>query len=220
MTRLISRFLMGCTAVLGMQYVANADLVSNGSFEQVGTQSSTITNGIGPGDAAASGWSTFNNVDGSTETQHMTYGDALLPPIFLNDPGAGGEHVIRVEASHGNNGLVQVFGALNTGPLDAEAQVWVYVNSGMVGLGLGNGGGSGLTSFSQTTGQWELLTTTANTSPVNEIIIYAAGGSAEFYVDLASANAIPEPATAGMLGTIGVAGLAFVRRRRNGKATS
>ena len=207
--------LICCFAIFAQTNQSNADLLTNGSFEQVGTQSSTITTGIGPGDAAAAGWSTFNNTDGSTETQHMTYGDAILPPVFPSDPGVGGEHVIRVEASHGNNGLVQVFGAPGTGPIDAVAEVWVYVNSGIVGLGIGDGGSTGPTVFSQTTGQWELLTANASTSPVNEIIIYSSGGSAEFYVDLASTSAIPEPASAGLLGTLGFAGFAVTRRRRN-----
>ena len=92
-----------------------------------------------------------------------------------------------------NNGLVQVFGTPGTGPIDAVAEVWVYVNSGIVGLGIGDGGSNRSQQyFSQTTGQWELLTANASTSPVNEIIIYSSGGSAEFYVDLAAASAVPE----------------------------
>lgn len=192
--------------------IVNADLIQNGSFEHPGAQDPTIFNGVGPGgDAAALHWTVFNNTNGSTETEQMLYSEALLPPIFPGNPGAGGDHVIRVETTGHGNGIVQVFGFPN-GPAAAEAEAWVYVNSGVVGAGIGNGGSTNPNTLTTTTGVWEKLSFSQGTSPVNEIVFYAIDGPSEFYVDLARVRAVPEPAACGVLA--GLACLAFIRRRR------
>ncbi len=201
-------------AFLFLGSTLNAQLILNGSFEDPGPTDPTIFNGSGPGgNSAALHWTVFNNTNGSTETEQMLYSEANLPPIFANDPGAGGDHVIRVETTGNGNGIVQVFGQPG-GPLLASGEAWVYANSGVVGIGIGNGGSTFSTAFTQFTGQWEKLTFQQSTTPVNEITIYAIDGPAEFYVDLVSVSAVPEPASAGVLGLFATTAFGFRRRRK------
>jgi len=191
------------------------ELVQNGNFETVGPNGSTTfhsgTGGVGV--SAAEKWWVFHNSNGSTETNWITYADADLPTIFgSQDPFT--DHVLRVEASHDFNGIVQVFSPLNTGPAHAVGSVWVWVNAGQqVGVGIGNGGGTQTNTLTSTTGTWEQLIFNETTSPVNEIAIYARNGSAEFYVDFASVQAIPEPSSFLGLG-VATSCLGLIRRRR------
>jgi hypothetical protein len=53
----------------------------------------------------------------------------------------------------GRGGLAQVFLPWNTGPDDLLSSVWVYVDSGQVGMGVGNGGDTGFDVTSQFTGR-------------------------------------------------------------------
>lgn len=211
----LSRFLAFSTACLvaGAASFANAELVTNGSFEHPGAMTSTQFMGIGGGgNAAADSWTVFHNTQGSTNTEHMSYLDALLPPIFP-DPSIGGDHVLRVEVSHHGNGIVQVFSPPGTGPLTAIGEAWIFVNSGVVGVGIGNGGATVTTVNSQQTGVWEKLQFMESTSPVNEIIFYAQDGPTEFYVDLVTTS-VPEPGSAIMF-SMAAASLVFRRRRRS-----
>ena len=188
----------------------------NPSFEDpaAGTSigDSVFVNNVGPGLSAADGWTVFNNsLSPSTETSLHLYGSSLaVPPP---PPVAGtGDALIRVETNSASNGLVQVLGPLNSGPTSATASVWVYVDAGVAGLGIGNGGATSLTAFSQSTGTWELLTTsTISGSPAvfNEIIVYSSGGSAQFWVDVASI--VPEPTS---FMTLCLAGAGLVARPR------
>ena len=96
-------------------------------------------------------------------------------------------------ASSGRGGLVQVFLPWNTGPSDLSSSVWVYVNSGQVGMGVGNGGDTGFDATSQFTGRWERLFAKNGVAPANEFIVYGSNG-ADFYVAQPHVGApVPEP---------------------------
>ncbi len=194
--------------------VTSGDLLLNGNFETVGSNGSqTFFDGQGGGGpSAAADWGIFHFSQGSTETNLLAYDELLLPPIF---PGQETEtdHVLRVETNGINNGVVQVFGAPNTGPVSAEGSIWIYVNGpGQVGVGLGNGGLTQTTSLTTQTNAWEEIIFSNNTSPANEITIYNVGTSAEFYVDFARVTAVPEPTSALLLCSLGFLGV--LRRRR------
>ena len=197
--------------------------IDNHSFEDQGPTNSVAFNLPAPGGpaiSAANDWTVFLNGAGSIDTQVQQYAGGngippLPPPPSSEDPG---ELYIRVEASGANMGLVHVISPPNTGPAFASVSAWVYAESGRVGLGIGNGGNTGTTAFTQGVGQWELLTTTnLNTqTPANEIIIYSDGGPSQFYVDLVSARAVPEPSSMALLltGFSAFVGAA-VRRRKS-----
>lgn len=198
-----------------------ADLVYNGEFEIPGsTGLDTLHEGqspnLGGGSiAAADGWFVWHNQNGSTETNSLTYSDALLPTIDSSQDSFT-DRVIRVETSHSGNGLVQAFGPLDSGPEFASGSAWIYVTGPgqTVGVGTGNGGFTTLSSQTTTFGQWEQITFNESNSPVNEIVFYATGsGGAEFYVDRVRVNAVPEPVVAMPLLMSAFAGL-VVRRRR------
>ncbi len=190
--------------------VGAGDLLLNGSFELPPGGPSTSFTGLFEGPAAATDWAVFNNTAGNTST-------SLLPTTLAG----GGLQMIEVTTSGVDNGLEEVFLPPNTGPAEAMASVWVYVNAGQVGLGIGNGGDASLTAFSSTTGQWQLLQTVnlGTQTPANEFIVYAsqvpASGPADFYVDLASAQATPEPSTIVLLaaGTIAFVGYGWRHRK-------
>jgi len=58
-------------------------------------------------------------------------------------------------------------------------------------IGTGNGGQTSLNTGSTTTGQWELLQSGNKECPANNFIIYAnSEGGADFFVDLASVEAV------------------------------
>jgi hypothetical protein len=108
-----------------------------------------------------------------------------------NSPGGWSDaaHVI----SNGRGGLVQVFLPMNTGPDDLFSSVWVYVNSGQVGMGVGNGGDTGFDVTSHTMHHWEQLFAPNGVSPANEFIVYGANG-ADFYLAQPHVGApVPEP---------------------------
>lgn len=202
--------LLSCTAV-------QADLVTNGEFETLGPNgpntSHSGTGGVGV--SGADSWFIFHqasNPGATTETNWRTYDELGINPAL---PGTDplNDHVLRVETSHENNGLVQVFSATNTGPPGAFGSVWVWVaGSGQVGAGIGNSGLTQVTAFSNSNNAWEQLTFSESTSPVNEIVIYSIGGSAEFYVEFATVTAVPEPASGAML-VVAMSMWGMVRRR-------
>ena len=171
--------------------VQAANLLSNGSFEDVASVSSptTFTGQFSGGSSAADSWLVWNNIFGTTTTE-------LLPSTLPN----GGSQMIHVNTTSNRNGLFQVFLPLNTGPDSVISSAWVYTISGIVGIGTGNGGSTARDVFSSTTGQWEFLEAANGISPANEFIIYSASqDGAEFYVDLASVepSAVPEPGALG-----------------------
>ncbi len=184
---------------------SRASLLVNGSVESAGPNgSSTTFTGLSAGPCAASGWSTFHNTQSTTRTDLRT---TTLPTAPV------GSNMMYVSTGGLNNGIEQVFLPFNTGPASATFSVWVYVVRGQVGAGVGNGGNTSLTSFSTTTGQWELLTgqNALSQSPANLFIVYAStAGGADFYVD--EAIVVPAPSAACALCATSL--LAHRRRRR------
>lgn len=169
-----------------------SNLLANGSFEEgLPLGSSDFLDGRGPGTSSATSWTLFHNSSGSTETTRVP---AEQVPERL--PGSG-DSIMRVEASHDRNGLVQVFGALDTGPVIVESSVWVFVESGEVYLGTGNGGNTGADTHSSSTGRWELLKSRNGVWPANELVLYSSGGSSLFYADLARVEVVDVDLIAG-----------------------
>lgn len=139
------------------------NLLSNSNFEQ-----------------AWNNWETFA-ITGSVS--------ADLHPSSSPGNWPDAAHVI----ASGRGGLVQVFLPWNTGPDDLLSSVWVYVNSGQVGMGVGNGGDTGFDATSQFTGRWEKLFAKNGVAPANEFIVYGSNG-ADFYVAQPQVgDPIPEP---------------------------
>ncbi len=170
--------------------LARADLLINSDFELVGPNGTDTTHfGVGGvGASGAANWSVFhqvNNPDAITRTLWRTYAQLGIPTI--NDTqNPLTDHILVVDTSHDNNGIVQVFLPFNTGPADAIGSVWIWVETPdrQVGVGMGNGGSTNLTAFTTTTGQWEQITFDNLTSPANLIAIYAEGGATRYYVDM------------------------------------
>ena len=224
LTKMKPLILTVCFLVAGSCSISHADLLYNGDFEIVGsnpTGTTTFHEGQSPNmpsdpRSAADGWNIWHNVFGTTETTLVTYADAGLPTIHAwQDPFS--DHVLRVEASHALNGLVNTWEIPGSGPQHALGEVYIFVPSAgqLVGVGIGNGGATMLTDYTSGVGGaagWERIQFIESNSPVNEMTIYAASSGAEFYVDLARVSAVPEPASLGILGLISC-GLASLRRR-------
>lgn len=199
---------------------SNADLITNGNFESAGPNGpDTQHTGQAPNQnessqSGAADWFIFHNVNGSTETNSLTYDEADLPTIFPTQDRFT-DRLLRVEASHAGNGLVQTWAPLGQGPAKATGSIWIYTGPGQkAGVGIGNGGNTQTTKeTSGIGGQWELLTFDESTSPVNEITVYATTSGSLFYVDMASVHSVPEPTSAGFLAA-SVLGFAARRRRR------
>lgn len=153
--------------------------LTNPGFEVVGPSGpmTAYTGGGAGGWSAAANWSVFNNTPGTTRTR-----------LFPSTAPDGDSQMMHVLTTGAENGVVQVFGPLNTGPDHVLSAVRVFVVSGQVGLGTGNGGNTHVDVTSSTTGQWELIQAPNGVIPANEIIIYSVGGPAEFYVDNASTS--------------------------------
>jgi hypothetical protein len=206
--RVLRILFMAVLLLVGLNlYAGPTNYLTNGDFE-------TPAFGVPPGtpvtypnlclggDSAGDSWSTWVNVCDS-------YMSTVLLPSTL--PG-GGTYMMEVTTSGLAGGIYQAFLPPNTGPDYLSGSAWVYLISGCVGIGLGNDGTTAVTSETCTTGQWIELSTDNSTSPVNEFLIYAMYGGADFYVDNAFV-ATPEPATLTLL-AMGIGG-SLLRRRRS-----
>jgi len=159
--------------------VYSGNLLFNARFNRVGPEGPLVVKNIpGNGVTAARRWwalatgSIINNTPGITTTE-------LLPSTIVS-----GGTMLHVITDTDKNGLVQVFGAIDTGPETAYACLWIYLVSGSVGIGIGNGGNTnGNDVVLNKTGSWEVLQVSNAHSPVNEIVIASLGGGAEFYVE-------------------------------------
>lgn len=157
------------------------NLLANGSFEVEGLLGpKVISTGIrGLGLSAAANWGVFHNTNGTTLTE-------LVPSTI---PG-GGQYMLHVVTDGHANGLGQIFGPFNGGWACVVEQVSVYVVSGTVIIGAGNGGNTGPNAFSEETERLQVMTGHNAVCPANAFIIYSWLGGAQFYVDLASVEAM------------------------------
>jgi hypothetical protein len=174
---------------------ASQNMLVNESFEVEGPDgaSASMSGVVGAAVSAAENWFIFQNTPVTTKTE-------LLPSTL---PG-GGPLMMHVTTNGGSNGIEQVMLPIDTGPACVEHQVWVYVESGVVFAGAGNGGNTGPNAFSTTTGQWELLIGNNIICPANLFIVYAGSpNGADFYIDIASVEAVPCQGPPGDLNTDG-----------------
>lgn len=170
----MKRFLV-CVLILGIPaglHLAGANVLTNPDFSASGP-SSTITGAPVPGGSAAPPWTTWNNTATTTTTNHL--------PVFMGRRG-----VIHVITGGADNGLVQVWAPIHTGPSAVTHMAVIFVARGKVGIGTGNGGNTGVSSVTMGTGRWETIRGVNSVCPANETIIYSVGGPAEFYVDYAA----------------------------------
>jgi PEP-CTERM motif len=194
-------------AVLSSSPAGAVNLLSNPGFDTPSGSGSTSYTGLNAlGTSAAADWLVWNNTLGTTRTEQ----------VASTDPLGGGE-ALHVLTTGGQNGVYQ-FVAPNS---VARVSVDVYLVSGSFELGLGQQGFYLNTAKTSVLNTWVHLTTTYTlgadpTAPFpdqygNEIFLYATNGAgAEFYVDNASANSVPEPSTWAMMlagfAALGVAG--------------
>jgi hypothetical protein len=168
-------FVMFAACILAAA-VAGANVLSNPAFS-AGGPPSVLTGSAVPGVSACPPWTTWNNSPATTKTEHLAH--------FM---GASG--VIHVTTTGASNGLVQVWGAFNTGPSVVVHKARILVRSGKVCMGTGNGGSTSCSASTSGTGQWQVITGRNTVCPANETIIYSDGGPADFYVDMASVEVL------------------------------
>ena len=150
-----------------------ATLLKNPGFEMPALPPTANPQKFAAGPSAGSNWTTYNNSEGITTTD-------ILPSTR---PG-GGKQMIHVCTTGTNNGLVQAFLPLNSGPEHTRSSVWVFVLRGKVGIGTGNGGNTGIDAQSTATGRWEELKAANGGKPVNEFIVYSLlPDGACYYID-------------------------------------
>lgn len=175
---------------------AFADVLTNANFNSGTT--SLVNWSANPTASAATGWNMWQNSSPGTFTTQL-FASTLNP--------AAGNNMVHVVTPASSDGIYQAFASQS----ETTFSVWIYVVSGTVGAGIGNGGNTTVSQFTTGTGQWELLTGTASNTPVSEMIIYASGGGADFYVENASIPA-PEPGSMMLLGA-GLGSLLLKRKR-------
>jgi hypothetical protein len=159
----------------------------------------------------------FKNAWNNWETFAIT--GSVWADLHPADPPGNWPDAAHVISS-GRGGLVQVFLPWNTGPDDLFSSVWVYVNSGQVGMGVGNGGDTGFDVTSQFTGRWERLFAKNGVAPANEFIVYGSNG-ADFFVTQPHVGALPEPDSLYLFATsltLAIFLLARYTRQRGAKA--
>jgi len=162
---------------------ASANVLSNPDFNTVGPSgpSTSFTGNGGAGNSAAANWTLFNN------------GPATIKTEILPSTRVPGGRMIHVRTTGSDSGLVQVWGAINTGPAHVISSAWVFVQSGKIYIGTGNGGNTGPNGYSSATGKWEQIRGANKVCPANETIVYSAGGPADFYVDFAEVTPVQGP---------------------------
>jgi hypothetical protein len=177
----MKRFLLSCvvfvTLVLFAGSAVAANVLTNPDFS-IGGAPSTITGAPVPGSSAAPPWTTWNNSPATTKTEYLK--------SYMGRSG-----VIHVMTTGANNGLVQVWKPINTGPTKVVHSASIFIKRGKVGMGTGNGGNTGVSAFTSHTGRWETIQGTNTVCPANETIIYSTDGPADFYVDSASVVEVP-----------------------------
>jgi hypothetical protein len=163
-----------------------ANLLRNASFEEVGPRgrSASFPGPAGADDArsAAADWTMHTSNDRANVTTEL---------VKSKRPG-GGASMLHVTAGSNEGGVYQLFAPDDRGPARVVASVWVFVTSGRVVLATGNEGLTPTSTFSTTTGKWELLEACSDGKTTNNwFVIYStAVEGSDFYVDLASASKV------------------------------
>jgi hypothetical protein len=171
----------------------SANLLLNGSFNKpaqgvpVGTPVSYTGLCAAVGNSAAANW---NVQIGSCDTGFNDLQATLVPSTLPLSTG----YMQHVVTDGNDNGLYQqfTFSAAKT-----LTSVWVYVNSGCVGVGTGAQSITGLDDIFCVPGKWFQISKVPNdSSPVVEIVIYSANwipgqNGADFYVKNASVVIAP-----------------------------
>lgn len=157
----------------GLAFTVTPRIVTNPSFE-LGLTTQTSFTGTGNGGAsAATGWSVWNAVAGTTKTELCT---ATCPSGSVPPAPMAGTHTMHITMTSASSGVYQMLPqiALQYG------SVWLKVVSGTAFVELLGPGGPIMKTSSSTGMVW----LPANGAVLNEIVIYATGSTpAEFYVD-------------------------------------
>jgi hypothetical protein len=132
------------------------------------------------GGSAAANWTVWINDCGSDVSTQ------LIPSAAPS----GGSYMVHVVTTGNGNGIVQCCFANQTTTLSS---VWVYVNSGCVGMGTGDGGNTVQTDeMTCEAGSWIQFKAPNGVSPASEFIVYSVGVvnnagestvGADYYVD-------------------------------------
>jgi hypothetical protein len=167
------------------------NLISNPGFEKPAA-------GVPPGTPVA--FTTCDAVGGSAAANWIVWindcgtniSTELVPSIAPN----GGKYMMHVVTTGNGNGIVQDF-ASQTKTLSS---VWVYLNSGCIGIGTGDGGNTLQTDeITCETGSWIQFKAPSGESPSFEFIVYSvevavrivdSAPGADFYVDNVSVKAV------------------------------
>ena len=178
---------------IGFDAAAHGNLLANWSFDEPRpggptTLVTTTDHPAGPGDAAAAGWTTWNNVAAVTAT-NLQQSDL---------PAGSGGAMLHVITDGAGCGIVQTFLPEHTGPPHVVSSVWVKVVRGSVLVGTGDGGSIAVDATIDAevngTARWTLVQAGNQRTPANEFIVYSgSSGGAEFYVDHAWVRAVDVP---------------------------
>lgn len=140
----------------------------------------TYTDACMGGTTAAAEWSAWiNTCPGDIST-------TLVPSTAPN----GGSYMIHVVTNGIDNGIW--YCCFASQPLTTSS-VWVYVNSGCVGMGTGDyANTSPMDEMTCVVGHWIQFKAPNGITPATEFIVYSViDGSADFYVDNARVVAAP-----------------------------
>ncbi len=187
---LLAQVALGC--LMSMALCAQ-NLISNPGFEKPAAgvppgTSVTFTDCGEVGGTAAADWIVWINSCGTNISTEL---------VPSTTPG-GGKYMLHVVTNGNGNGIVQNF-ASQTKTLSS---VWVYVNSGCIGIGTGDGGNT-LQNDEMTcdTGSWIEFKAPSGESPSFEFIVYEVEVAvrsgvlegppgADFYVDNVNVKAL------------------------------
>jgi hypothetical protein len=183
--------LVPVTVACALPFTMSANLLPNPGFEYA-------TSGVTPGTpvsytafcggatSAALYWRVWVNSCGSN----------ISTTLVNSSAPSGNQYMLHVVTTGPNNGIYTTF--LST--QRTIATVWVYLNSGCIGIGTGNGAETGDTDeMTCVTGRWFQLYQVPNgVSPGSEFIVYSVpnpilpgSGGADFFLD--NADVDPQP---------------------------